>query len=266
MLSRSAIATPLDCSVDRELLLFHHAMMNEISLSIRATSLTTPIRPPRCECGRVKFLRSYRPDHQPPLHIPITSELVGGSEDKISTTTPSLGHDGMSQEVAGAPYDILEEVIGIRDGNGNGIILIGEIGGTAEEDATSLIKVRRHLISDEYQGHETSSFKSNFASWSAASVPEETRGKVAAIASGGKGRSQDKIRTLRDAGVIVVESPAKIAVAMLEMETEGHEVVETLFLDILATGGKGQMHHNNVMGWLVFFSDLNSQALSCIVI
>ncbi|KAL7584243.1 hypothetical protein Lser_V15G45496 [Lactuca serriola] len=31
------------------------------------------------------------------------------------------------------------------------------------------------------QGHETSSFKSNFASWSAASAPEETRGKVAAL-------------------------------------------------------------------------------------
>ncbi|CAI9295310.1 unnamed protein product [Lactuca saligna] len=88
------------------------------------------------------------------------------------------------------------------------------------------------------QGHETNSFKSNFASWSAASaasVPEETRGKVAAllfsllallkqqgafvkaIVSGGKGTTQDKIRTLREAGVTVVESPAKIGAAMLEM-------------------------------------------------
>ncbi|CAH1430315.1 unnamed protein product [Lactuca virosa] len=43
---RSAIATPLDCSVGWKLLLLHHAMMNEISSSIRATSSTTPNRPP----------------------------------------------------------------------------------------------------------------------------------------------------------------------------------------------------------------------------
>lgn len=44
-----------------------------------------------------KFLRSCRPDHQPPLLLPITSELGGGNEDKISTDTPGSGIDGMSQ-------------------------------------------------------------------------------------------------------------------------------------------------------------------------
>ncbi|RVW85524.1 Succinate--CoA ligase [ADP-forming] subunit alpha-1, mitochondrial [Vitis vinifera] len=33
---------------------------------------------------------------------------------------------------------------------------------------------------------------------------------------GGKGTAQDKIKTLREAGVTVVESPAKMGVAMLE--------------------------------------------------
>lgn len=39
----------------------------------------------------------------------------------------------------------------------------------------------------------------------------------AAIVSGGKGTAQDKIKTLREAGVTVVESPAKIGAAMLDV-------------------------------------------------
>lgn len=38
-----------------------------------------------------------------------------------------------------------------------------------------------------------------------------------AIVSGGKGTAQDKIETLREAGVAVVESPAKIGAAMLDV-------------------------------------------------
>lgn len=39
----------------------------------------------------------------------------------------------------------------------------------------------------------------------------------AAIVSGGKGTAQGKIDTLREAGVTVVESPAKIGAAMLDV-------------------------------------------------
>ncbi|CAH1417998.1 unnamed protein product [Lactuca virosa] len=56
-----------------------------------------------------KFLRSCRPDHQPPLLLPITSELGGGNEDKISTDTPGSGIDGMSQAEREVYKILLEE-------------------------------------------------------------------------------------------------------------------------------------------------------------
>lgn len=83
-----------------------------------------------------------------------------------------------------------------------GVFLIGEIGGAAEEEAA--LWIREHM-------------KKPVAAFIAGRTapPGKRMGHAGAIISGGKGRAEDKIRTLQECGVRVAASPAKMAEAML---------------------------------------------------
>jgi len=85
-----------------------------------------------------------------------------------------------------------------------GIIMVGEIGGTAEEDAAEYIqaKVSKPVV----------------AYIAGVTAPAGKRmGHAGAIISGGKGTAEQKIAALTAAGVAVVESPADMGKKMLEI-------------------------------------------------
>jgi succinyl-CoA synthetase alpha subunit len=84
------------------------------------------------------------------------------------------------------------------------IVLIGEIGGTAEEEAGAYIQehVDKPVVA--------------FIAGSTA-PPGRRMGHAGAIVSGGEGSAEDKKKSLRNSGVKVVDSPAEIGVTLKEM-------------------------------------------------
>jgi succinyl-CoA synthetase alpha subunit len=166
------------------------------------------ISPGKCKIG---IMPAY-------IHKPGTIGVVSRSGTLTYEAVDQLTRLGLGQStcvgIGGDPIigssfvDILE--LFARDPETEAVILIGEIGGEAEEQAADYIRAHfRKPVGAFIAGQNA--------------PPGRRMGHAGAVVSGGRGSAKGKMEALRSGGVVVIENPAEMGLTMQRLLRERKE-------------------------------------------